>query len=269
MKQNSTLVMKFGGAAVESLEHFRQVADLVKARKKEYNSIIVVISAMQGVTDKLISMAYAVNPSPPRREYDMLVTVGERMSSSLLAMALEACGVCAVSFTGSQAGIITTEEHSEAKILDVKPSRVAPYIEEGNVIVVAGFQGVSRQGAITSLGRGGSDTTAVALAIAFKADKVEFYKDVPGLFSEDPKINTEAAHYPQLTFEEALQVIKRTGKILHLRCVELAQKNNIPLHVMSFHTGATDLQLQTIIADKNARNINPVYEDYVKQVSYA
>lgn len=262
--------MKFGGASVETLTHFAQVAGLIASKKNEYSSIIVVVSAMQGVTDKLIGMAHAVNPFPPRREYDMLVTVGERMSCSLLAMALDVRGIPAISFTGSQAGIITTEEHAEARILDVRPNRIAPALSEGKVIVVAGFQGVSRQGAITSLGRGGSDTTAVALGVALNADHIEFYKDVPGLFSDDPKKNASAQHYPELAFDEALQIIARTGKILHARCVRLAERNNIPLHVMTFHQQQDEERVhRTIISNRGIRIHEPIYEDCTEQVTYA
>ncbi|MFN4174875.1 MAG: aspartate kinase, partial [Parachlamydiaceae bacterium] len=175
-----TLVLKFGGASVAEPEHFSKIADIILYRKKEFNNIVVVVSAMGDTTNKLIDLAKKVNPNPPRREYDMLVSVGERISISLLAMALALKGQDAISFTGSQSGIITTEEHSEARIIDVKPNRLQPHLQAGKVVIVAGFQGVSKSGEITTLGRGGSDTTAVALAVALKAEKVEFYKDVIG-----------------------------------------------------------------------------------------
>ena len=173
-----TLVMKFGGAAVATPQHFSKIADIILQRLKEYNRIAVVVSAMGDTTNQLISLATQVNDTPPRREYDMLVSVGERISISLLAMALAAKKHSAVSFTGSQSGIITCSNHSEARIVDVKPHRLLPVLDSGSVVIVAGFQGVSKQGEITTLGRGGSDTSAVALAIALGAIKVEFYKDV-------------------------------------------------------------------------------------------
>lgn len=257
--------MKFGGASVETLSHFSRVADLIKQRKDQYSTVVVVVSAMRGVTDKLIEMAYAVNPVPPRREYDMLVTVGERMSCSLLAMALDVKNIKAVSFTGSQAGIITTEEHSEAKIIEVRPHRLVKPIDEGQVIVVAGFQGVSRSGAITSLGRGGSDTTAVALAVALKGE-VEFYKDVPGLFNEDPKKSLSPVHYPSLTYDEALELIHKTGNVLHPRCVHLAAQNNIHLRVMSFNDSQASY---TLISNQEERVLQSVYEESTQEVAYA
>ena len=227
--------MKFGGAAVRTPESFSCLAELILERKKEYPRIVVVVSAMGGMTDHLISLALQVNPSPPRREYDMLVSVGERISISLLAMALAAKGAGAVSFTGSQSGILTTGEHSEARIIAVRPGRLHPHLEEGKIIIVAGFQGVSENKEITTLGRGGSDTSAVALGVALGAEKVEFYKDVKGIFSKDPIHDPQAFFYSRLSYEEALEVVLQSGgRVLHPRALTLAQKNNLPLHVRSF-----------------------------------
>lgn len=227
--------MKFGGASVEAPENFARLADLIIKKSICYPRIAIVVSAMKGMTDHLIGLAKQVNTSPPRREYDMLVSVGERISISLLAMALSLKGREAVSFTGSQSGIITCNEHSEAKILSVQPGRLLSSLNEGKFVIVAGFQGVSIQKEITTLGRGGSDTTAVALAIALKAEKVEFYKDVPGIFHDDPKKNAQAERCETLSYHEALEIVERTGgKILHPRAIHLARKNGIPLHVISF-----------------------------------
>ncbi|MCC5832620.1 MAG: aspartate kinase [Chlamydiales bacterium] len=234
-QEKKTLIMKFGGAAVKNPESFSRLAELILERKKEYSRIVAVVSAMRGMTDHLISLALQVNPSPPRREYDMLVSVGERVSISLLAMALAAKNASAVSFTGSQSGILTTDAHSEARIITVRPGRLIPHLEEGKVVIVAGFQGVSESKEITTLGRGGSDTSAVALAIALGAEKVEFYKDVKGIFSKDPIHDPQAFFYSILTFEEALEVVLGSGgKVIHPRALLLAQKNNLPLHVRSF-----------------------------------
>lgn len=230
-----TLIMKFGGAAVKSPESFSLLARLILERKREYPRIVCVVSAMGGMTDHLISLAKQVNPSPPRREYDMLVSVGERISISLLAMALAAEGAHAVSFTGSQSGILTTDTHSEARIIGVRPTRLHPHLEEGKIVIVAGFQGVSETKEITTLGRGGSDTSAVALGVALGAEKVEFYKDVKGIFSKDPIHAPDAFFFHQLTYEEALHVVEQSGgRVLHPRAITLAQKNNLILHVRSF-----------------------------------
>lgn len=228
------LVMKLGGAALATPERFAHAAELIIDRRKEYESIVVVVSAMGAMTDQLIQLAKEVHPSPPQREYDMLVSVGERISMSLLAMALCLRGQEAVSFTGSQAGIITTSSHSDAEIVDVRPWRLLPHLSQGKVVIVAGFQGVSAEREITTLGRGGSDTTAVALALALAADKVEFYKDVPGFFDKDPKKHDKAQCYEQISYENALEIISLGAKILHARAVALALKNGLPLHVCSF-----------------------------------
>ncbi|MBA3603861.1 MAG: aspartate kinase [Parachlamydiaceae bacterium] len=232
---NKTLVMKFGGASVAAPENFAAIASLIAHRKKEYNRIIVVVSAMGDTTDQLIALAKQVHPNPPKREYDMLITVGERISISLLAMALSLQGQEAASFTGSQTGIITCPKHSDARIIDIRPHRILPHLELGKIVIIAGFQGVSQGGEITTLGRGGSDTSAVAIAIALNAEKVEFFKDVEGIFSEDPKINSNAKLYSALTYDEALEIASTGAEILHSRCILLAKKNELPLHIRSFN----------------------------------
>lgn len=226
--------MKFGGASVATPESFTKIADLIFQKAKEEKEIVVVVSAMAGVTDQLFALSKQVHPNPPSRERAMLVTIGERASSALLAMGLSRKGKGAVSFTGSQAGIITCEDHSEAHIVEVKPHRILPVLNRGHVAIVAGFQGVSRKGDITTLGRGGSDTTAVALAIALKAPKVEFYKDVQGIFNADPKEDSKAYLLTKLSYEEALKISLSGGKVLHHRSIRLAQKNGIQMNVCSY-----------------------------------
>lgn len=263
--------MKFGGAAVADPGQFSKIAEIILRRYNTYNRIAVVVSAMGNTTDQLISLAKEVNPEPPRREYDMLVSVGERISISLLAMALSAKGHQAVSFTGSQSGIITCNRHSDARIVDVRPHRLVPILDQGSIVIVAGFQGVSRLGEITTLGRGGSDTSAVALAVALKADCVEFYKDVSGIYSEDPKKDSSAFHYPKLSYDEALEIIYRGAKVLHSRSVQLAKSNKMPLHVMSFQDVkpglsspglSTNVLSGTLIGDVLSNRLhNFVYEE--------
>jgi aspartate kinase len=254
-----TLVMKFGGASVASPEHFSRVADIIISKKREYQRIAVVISAMGNTTNDLISLAQQVNPSPPHRELDMLVSVGERISISLLAMALAGKGCEAVSFTGSQSGIITCTRHNEAHIVEVRPWRLLAQLDLGNIVIVAGFQGVSRKGEITTLGRGGSDTTAVALGVALGAEKVEFFKDVPGIFTEDPKKNNDAEFLHELSYEKALTIVGCGRQVLHQRCIYLAQKNNIPLFITSFKD--QNIKTGTIILGTEGQGIqNPVYE---------
>jgi len=230
----NTLIMKFGGASVATPQHISQIADLILEKKRQNQHIVTVVSAMGDTTDQLIALAKEVHPNPPRREYDMLVTVGERISISLLAMALARKNQEAVSFTGSQSGIITSPDHSEAKIVDVRPRRLIENLDQDKVVIVAGFQGVSTKGEITTLGRGGSDTTAVALGVALKASKVEFYKDVPGVYQEDPKLNPHASFFLELTYGKALDLMNGDQGVLHSRCLQLAEKNGLPLYVRSF-----------------------------------
>lgn len=254
------LVMKFGGAALSCPEQFSCVADLVVRRQETYKNVVVVVSAMGDTTNQLLHLARQVHPHPPRREQDMLVSVGERISMALLAMALAHKGKDAISLTGSQSGIVTTEEHSEARILEVRPARILKHLQEGKIVIVAGFQGVSRQGEITTLGRGGSDTSAVALAVALNADKVEFFKDVDGIYSEDPKLKQDAIKFSHLSYSDALDVLQKGAKILHKRSVQLAKENELPLHVLSF-VQEFDSELGTWIGPKGARKeAPPIYE---------
>ncbi|HRD56312.1 MAG TPA: aspartate kinase [Parachlamydiaceae bacterium] len=256
-----TLVMKFGGASVATPAHFAQIADIILARSKQFEKIAVVVSAMGDTTNHLIALANQVNENPPRREYDMLVTVGERISVALLAMALAKKGAEAVSFTGSQSGIMTCNRHSEARIVDVRPHRILKGFEANKIVIVAGFQGVSQNGEITTLGRGGSDTTAVAIASALKASHVEFFKDVPGVFTEDPKTNPEAVLQEELSYKAALNIMLKGAKILHQRCVFLAEKNKIPLHIYSFKDNGQ--KMGTIIKEASvAYPEKPAYEDH-------
>lgn len=260
--QMKTLVMKFGGAAVATPQHFSRIAEIILQRRRDYQRIAVVVSAMGDTTNQLISLATQVNSDPPRREYDMLVSVGERISISLLAMALAARNHQAISFTGSQSGIITCGNHSDARIVDVRPHRLLPVLDSGSVVIVAGFQGVSRKGEITTLGRGGSDTSAVALGIALGASKVEFFKDVAGIYCEDPKKNSEAVLLPKLTYQNALQIIQKGAKVLQSRSVSLACKNEMPLHVRSFNEFDPDIHSGTLIEGSgSSRPHQPLYEE--------
>lgn len=244
-------------------DHFSHVADIVRARLMRQYRLAIVVSAMGNTTDELDALAKKVNPSPPRREYDMLVSVGERISISLLAMALAAKGCDAVSFTGSQSGIITCCQHSNAAIVDVRPRRLLEALNAGRVVIVAGFQGVSTNGEITTLGRGGSDTTAVALGIALGAQHVEFFKDVAGVFDEDPRLNPNANLLSSLSYEEAMRVVGRSGGVLHPRSLRLASRNDLPLLVRSFQDPNGVVHAGSWIGGRDQlRPVGPfVYED--------
>lgn len=230
------IVQKYGGTSVADPDRIKSVADHVAFTRRHGNDVVVVVSAMGKTTDNLLGLANAVSDVHPGREMDMLLTTGERISMALLSMALAGVGVEAVSFTGSQVGIITDTIHTKAKILEVKGDRVRDALSEGKVVVVAGFQGVSTDSEITTLGRGGSDTTAVALAAALNADVCEIYTDVTGVFSADPRIAPQARKLSHLQFDEMLEMAGVGSKVLALRSVEFARNHNVPIHVRSSFT---------------------------------
>lgn len=228
------VVQKYGGSSVADAECIKRVARRIVDTKKAGNDVVVVVSAMGDSTDELVDLANEVTPMPPGREMDMLLTAGERISMSLLAMAISNLGQVARSFTGSQAGVITDATHGKARIIDVTPGRIEDALKEGAVAIVAGFQGVSQVGKdITTLGRGGSDTTAVALAAALKADVCEIYTDVDGVFTADPRIVPTARRLETVTYEEMLEMAACGAKILMLRCVEYGRRSGVPIHVRS------------------------------------
>lgn len=235
LNDSKSLVLKFGGAAVSSPERFLDIAQLIKSRAQKGIPLVIVVSAMGDTTDELMALAHKVHPSPPGRELDMLLSVGERISISLLAMALDRIGLEALSFTGSQSGILTNESHSDAHILEVKPQRIQKCLAQGKIAIVAGFQGMCLStGDITTLGRGGSDTTAVALAAALGSRHVEFFKDVDGIFDKDPKTHTDAKKFSTLTYDAALALTQKGAQVLHSRCIEIAKQKCVPLWVLPF-----------------------------------
>jgi aspartate kinase len=228
------IVQKFGGSSVADAESIKRVAARIASTKRSGQSVVVVVSAMGDTTDELIDLANQVSPMPHGRELDMLLTAGERISMALLAMAISNLGLEARSFTGSQAGIITTSTHGRARVIDVTPGRIKEALDEGAIAIVAGFQGIAQDTKdITTLGRGGSDTTAVALAAALEADVCEIYTDVDGVFSADPRIVKAARKLKSVTYEEMLELAASGAKVLHLRCVEYARRFNLPIHVRS------------------------------------
>src|SRR3712207_4801134 len=215
----------------------KRVAERIVAAKKDGNDVVVVVSAMGDTTDELLDLAAQITGDPPGRELDMLLTAGERISMALLAIAISTHGYEARSFTGSQAGVITTSSHGRARIIDVTPGRLRNALDEGAIAIVAGFQGVAQDTKdITTLGRGGSDTTAVALAAALNADVCEIYTDVDGVFTADPRIVSNARHIREITYEEMLELAASGAKVLMLRCVEYARRFAMPIHVRSSYT---------------------------------
>ena len=232
------IVQKFGGSSVADAEGMKRVAARIVATKKAGNDVVVVVSAMGDTTDELIDLAKQITPMPTGRELDMLLTSGERISMALLAMAIGNLGHEARSFTGSQAGVITDSVHGKARIIDVTPGRIVDALKEGAIAIVAGFQGISQDTKdVTTLGRGGSDTTAVALAAALDADVCEIYTDVDGVFSADPRVVPSARKLKSITYEEMLELAASGAKVLHLRCVEYARRFDLPIHVRSSFSG--------------------------------
>src|SRR3954469_16923276 len=229
----SLLVQKFGGTSVADPDRIRAVADHVVRTRRQGHDVVVVVSAMGKTTDDLLRLAGDVSPRPPGRELDMLLTAGERISMALLCMAIDDLGVPASSFTGSQAGILTDTEHGKAKILEVRGDRIREALADGRVPVVAGFQGVSTELDITTLGRGGSDTTAVALAAALGAEACEIYTDVDGVFTADPRILPNARKLHAVSYGEMLEMAASGARVLQLRSVEFARNHDVKLHVRS------------------------------------
>jgi aspartate kinase len=232
------LVQKFGGTSVADPDRIRAVADHIARTRRAGNEVIVAVSAMGKSTDDLVRLAHDVSANPTGREMDMLLTAGERISMALLSMAVNDLGVPAVSFTGSQAGIVTDTDHGRAKIIEVKGDRIREVLAKGQVAIVAGFQGVSTAKEIVTLGRGASDLTAVALAAAFHADVCEIYTDVEGIYTADPRIVADARRLARISFEEMLEMAATGGRVLAMRSVELARNHHVPLHVRSSFTWA-------------------------------
>jgi aspartate kinase len=234
------IVQKYGGSSVADADGIKRVAQRIVATRKAGHAVVVAVSAMGDTTDELMELATQVSPLPAGRELDMLLTAGERISMALLAMAIANLGLEGRSFTGSQAGVITDSAHGRARIIDVTPGRIRSALDEGAIPIVAGFQGVSQQGKdITTLGRGGTDTTAVALAAALGADVCEIYTDVDGVFTADPRIVPSARQIPRISYEEMLEMAACGAKVLMLRCVEYARRYDIPIHVRSSFSNKT------------------------------
>lgn len=265
----SLIVMKFGGSSVGDAERMKRVANRVVETQREGHQCVVVVSAMGDTTDDLIELTKQISSTtPPAREMDMLLTTGEQVSVALLSMAIQSLGQPAVSFTGWQAGMYTEAVHGKARITDIQPERVMKALNEGNVVIVAGFQGMTTEGEITTLGRGGSDTTAVALAAAIQADVCEIFTDVDGIYSTDPRVVKCARKLPEITYDEMLELANLGAAVLHPRAVEYAKNYNVPLVVRSSfnHNAGTQVKeeaameqgivVRGIASDKNVARIS-------------
>ena len=247
------VVQKYGGSSVAGVEKLRKVALRVKQTRERGYQVVVVVSAMGDTTDELLALAKQVSPDPARRELDMLLTCGERISMALLSMALQEQGVPAISFTGSQSGIITNDAHSQARIVEVRPYRIQDELAQGKVVIVAGYQGVSYKKEVTTLGRGGSDTTAVALAAALSAESCEIYSDVDGVFSADPRVVPDARKLETLSYDEMQELASAGAKVLNAQAVEFAKAKGIVILARTAHGQGSGTAVQELVAPTDTR----------------
>ncbi|MBC8473467.1 MAG: aspartate kinase [Candidatus Omnitrophica bacterium] len=231
--KNSLIVQKYGGSSVANIDRIKSVAERIARYRKKGHSLVVVVSALGDTTDELMQLAHGITSSPSEREMDMLISTGEQVSVALLAMAMHKKGIDAISFTGAQVGIITDRSHTKARIIDVSADRIKKALKQGKVVIVAGFQGVNLDQEITTLGRGGSDMTAVALAATLKAGMCEIYTDVEGVYTADPKIVKDARKLSCISYEEMLELASLGAQVMQARSMEVAKKFSVPLHIRS------------------------------------
>jgi len=250
----SLIVQKYGGSSVADVDKLKKIASMIASVKKQGIDVVVVVSAMGKTTNQLIEMAKSISSDPPRREMDMLLSTGERTSMALLCIALHEEGIESISLTGSQAGIITNDRHSDARVIEVRPIRVLDELDKGKVVVIGGFQGVSYKRDITTLGRGGSDTSAVALAAALKAERCEIYSDVDGVYTTDPNIVNEAKHLPEISYQQIQEMAEAGAKVLNAQAVQFAKEEKIVLYARdTFNPGK-----ETVIKDVSKKELSGV-----------
>ncbi|WP_455089631.1 aspartate kinase [Peptoanaerobacter stomatis] len=258
----SLIVQKYGGSSVANADRIKNVANRIVNTKKQGNQVVVIVSAMGDSTDDLIELAKQISPNPPKREMDMLLSTGEQVSISLLAMAIQSMGEKVISLTGAQAGIKTNDFYSKAKIVDIDSNRLKEELDNGNILIVAGFQGINEKNDITTLGRGGSDTTAVALAAALNADSCEIYTDVDGVYSADPRLVKNVKKVNSISYSEMLTLASQGSKVLNPRCVELGQLYNVKIHVRSSFNLNEGTIVQEVDKLEKDRVITGIAHDY-------
>ncbi len=259
------IVKKFGGTSVGDVDRIKRVAERIVKTKRAGNDVVVVVSAMGKTTDQLIDLAKQINPNPEEREMDMLMSTGEQISAALLTMAIHSLGEGAISFNGPQVGILTDNSYTKAKILDIDCSKIKSELEKGKVVIITGFQGRDEEGNITTLGRGGSDTSAVAIAAALKADKCEIYTDVDGVYTADPRIVKNARKLDRISFDEMLELASLGAKVMHSRSIEFAKKFGVTIHVRSSFNESEG----TIIAEEVNEMEAPVVRGVTSNTSEA
>jgi aspartate kinase len=255
------IVQKYGGTSVGTAARIRRVSRRIASTVKQGHQVVVVVSAMGHTTDRLISLAQSVNPEPPARELDMLVANGETITAPLVAMCLEGMGVAAVSLSGLQAGVRTSAAHSKARIQDIKPVRILEELANGKVVVVAGFQGVTEDFEITTLGRGGSDTTAVALAAALNAESCEIYTDVDGIFTADPRLVRNARKLTHIRYDEMLELAAVGARVMHPRAVEIGELYRVPIHVRSSFTEGVGTMIVAQVPMEERKRVRGIAEE--------
>jgi aspartate kinase len=262
----SVIVQKYGGTSVADIDKLKKIAEMISAVKKQGNDVVAVVSAMGKTTNSLIEMAKSISANPPRREMDMLLSTGERTTMALLCIALSDLGVEAISLTGSQAGIITNDRHNDASVIEVRPVRVQDELEKGKVVVIGGFQGVSYKRDITTLGRGGSDTSAVALAAALSAERCEIYSDVDGVYTTDPNIVKDAKHLPKISYQQIQEMSEAGAKVLNAQAVQFVKDAKIALYARSTFKPGRETVIKEIPTGDRSGVLAVVYEKEVIRI---
>jgi aspartate kinase len=262
----NVIVQKYGGSSLADIEKLKKISEMIAAVKKQDFDIVVVVSAMGKTTNELIDLAKKISPNPSRREMDMLLSTGERTTMALLCIALNELGVDAISLTGSQAGIITNDQHNDARVIEVKPIRVQDELRKGKVVVIGGFQGVSYKRDITTLGRGGSDTSAVALAAALNAERCEIYSDVDGVYTTDPNIIKEAKHLHEVSYQQIQEMAEAGAKVLNAQAVQFAKEANIALYARSTFNPGKETIIREISTKELSGVLAVVYEKEVIRI---
>ncbi len=260
------IVQKYGGSSVADVDKIKQIAEMIAVVKKEGFDVVVVVSAMGKTTNQLIEMAKSISPDPPKREMDMLLSTGERTSMALLCIALDQLGVKAISLTGSQAGIITNDRYNEAKVIEVRPFRVQDELAKDQVVVIGGFQGVSYKRDITTLGRGGSDTSAIALAASLNAERCEIYSDVDGVYTTDPNLIKDAKHLPELSYQQLQEMSEAGAKVLNAQAVQFAKEAKIVLHARSTFNPGSETIVRELPAGESSDVLAIVFEKEVIRI---
>ncbi|GAB4290376.1 MAG: aspartate kinase [Ignavibacteriaceae bacterium] len=260
------IVQKYGGSSIADVEKIKLVAKSITAVKKQGIDVVVVVSAMGKTTDQLIDMAKKISSNPPRREMDMLLSTGERTTMALLCIALNELGIDAISLTGSQAGIITNDRHNDARVIEVRPVRVQDELDKGKVVVIGGFQGVSYKRDITTLGRGGSDTSAVALAAALNAERCEIYSDVDGVYTSDPNLVANAKHLPEISYQQIQEMAEAGAKVLNAQAVQFAKSSNIALYARSTFVPGKETVIHSVPKSDISGVLAVVYEKEIVRI---